>query len=58
MEKFWRGFNLAQDECEIFGADLIWRSKDFVKFGADLIWRSENFVKFGADLIWRSKDFS
>ena len=45
MEKFWRGFNLAHKEFEIFGVDLIWRSENFVKFGADLIWRSKNFSK-------------
>ena len=28
-EKFWRGFNLAQDENDIFAADLIWRRTNF-----------------------------
>ena len=28
-EKFWRGFNLAQGENDIFAADLIWRRARF-----------------------------
>ena len=28
-EKFWRGFNLAQGENDIFAADLIWRRAIF-----------------------------
>ena len=28
-EKFWRGFNLAQGENDIFAADLIWRRANF-----------------------------
>ena len=57
MEKFWRGFNLAHSGFEIFGADLIWRSKDFFLFGADLIWRSKEIFEFGANLIWRIRKF-
>ena len=39
MDKFWCGFNLANDQNTIFGGDLIWRTINFVKFGGDLIWR-------------------
>ena len=28
-EKFWRGFNFAQGENDIFEADLIWRRANF-----------------------------
>ena len=38
-EKIWRGFSLAQDKNEIFGADLIWRSEKNIKCSADLIRR-------------------
>ena len=46
VDKFWRGFNLANDQNLIFGGDLIWRMINFVKIGEDLIWRIEKNVKF------------
>ena len=55
-DKFWRGLNLAMDQNDFFGVDLIWRWRKYFKFGVDLIWRSRNSFKFGVDLIWRSKN--
>ena len=51
MDKFWRGFNLANDEFY-----KIWRGFNLAighnaTFGEDLIWRMMNFIKFGGDLI-------
>ena len=57
MDKFWRGFILAIGQNAIFGEDLIWRMRSFVKFGVDLIWRMGGFDIFGVDLIWRMTDF-
>ena len=55
-DKFWRGFNLAMDQNDFFGVDLILRWRKYFKFGMDLIWWSRDFLKFGVDLIWRSKN--
>ena len=57
-DKFWRGFNLAMDQNDFFGVDLIWYWRKYFKFGVDLIWQSKNIYKFGVDLIWRSTNIS
>lgn len=38
MDKFCRGFNLANGQNGIFGGDLISQKGNYVKFGKDLIW--------------------
>ena len=32
-DKIWRGFNLAMDQNDFFGVDLIWRWRKYFKFG-------------------------
>ena len=46
--KFWRGFNLAMDQNDFFGVDLIWRWTKFF-----LIWRGFNLAVDNKILIWR-----